>query len=196
MAAAAGLLLLVLLVLRQPLAELMWPQNSAQQAMSEADAALERGHLSAADGSGARELYEAALAMDPDRPGPVVTHPYRGATVAGCAGGAGLARAGSTRVVDRGSWWVGAATGPRQRGDHTRVVGDPESEEAMTTHRIGYFVGSLSSTSINRTLSKALIALAPDELELLVGTVAGLLCSAEPEELLEPEAEPPGRVRR
>ena len=70
MAAAAGLLLLVLLVLRQPLAELMWPQNSAQQAMSEADAALERGHLSAADGSGARELYEAALAMDPDRPGP------------------------------------------------------------------------------------------------------------------------------
>jgi len=32
-------------------------------------------------------------------------------------------------------------------------------------YRIGYFVGSLSSTSINRTLSKALIRLAPDDLE-------------------------------
>ncbi|MFD4420152.1 NADPH-dependent FMN reductase [Agromyces sp. NPDC058484] len=35
----------------------------------------------------------------------------------------------------------------------------------MSTHRIGYFVGSLSSTSINRVLSKALIKLAPDGLE-------------------------------
>ncbi len=33
------------------------------------------------------------------------------------------------------------------------------------TYQIGYFVGSLSSTSINRVLSKALIALAPDGLE-------------------------------
>src|SRR6187551_2858697 len=35
----------------------------------------------------------------------------------------------------------------------------------MTTYRVGYFVGSLSSTSINRVLSKALIRLAPDDLE-------------------------------
>ncbi|MEV8273097.1 NADPH-dependent FMN reductase [Microbacterium sp. NPDC077184] len=35
----------------------------------------------------------------------------------------------------------------------------------MTTHTVGYFVGSLSSTSINRILSKALIRLAPPELE-------------------------------
>lgn len=70
MAAAAGVVLLALLLLRQPLAELVWPQNSAQQAMAQAEAALGRGHLSAPDGSGARELYEAALAMDPDRPGP------------------------------------------------------------------------------------------------------------------------------
>jgi chromate reductase len=35
----------------------------------------------------------------------------------------------------------------------------------MTTYTVGYFVGSLSSTSINRTLSKALIRLAPDDLE-------------------------------
>ncbi len=35
----------------------------------------------------------------------------------------------------------------------------------MTTYKVGYFVGSLSSTSINRELSKALIRLAPEELE-------------------------------
>ena len=35
----------------------------------------------------------------------------------------------------------------------------------MRTYKVGYFVGSLSSTSINRTLSKALINLAPDDLE-------------------------------
>jgi chromate reductase len=35
----------------------------------------------------------------------------------------------------------------------------------MTTYRVGYFVGSLAKASINRTLSKALIRLAPAELE-------------------------------
>jgi chromate reductase len=33
------------------------------------------------------------------------------------------------------------------------------------SYRVGYFIGSLSSTSINRVLSKALIRVAPDELE-------------------------------
>lgn len=36
----------------------------------------------------------------------------------------------------------------------------------MTTYHVGYFVGSLSSTSINRKLAKALAKLAPKELEL------------------------------
>ena len=35
----------------------------------------------------------------------------------------------------------------------------------MGPYKVGYFVGSLSSTSINRELSKALIKLAPDDLE-------------------------------
>jgi chromate reductase len=34
----------------------------------------------------------------------------------------------------------------------------------MTTYQVGYFVGSLSTTSINRLLSKAMIKLAPQEL--------------------------------
>jgi chromate reductase, NAD(P)H dehydrogenase (quinone) len=35
----------------------------------------------------------------------------------------------------------------------------------MTTYQVGYFVGSLSSKSINRVLSRALINVAPDDLE-------------------------------
>src|ERR687884_441926 len=35
----------------------------------------------------------------------------------------------------------------------------------MTTYQVGYFVGSLSQSSINRVLAKALIRLAPDDLE-------------------------------
>jgi chromate reductase, NAD(P)H dehydrogenase (quinone) len=35
----------------------------------------------------------------------------------------------------------------------------------VTTYNVGYFVGSLSSTSVNRILSRALIRLAPEELQ-------------------------------
>ncbi len=35
----------------------------------------------------------------------------------------------------------------------------------MKTYRVGYFIGSLSSKSVNREVSKALIKLAPDDLE-------------------------------
>ena len=35
----------------------------------------------------------------------------------------------------------------------------------MSTFKVGYFVGSLSSTSINRVLSRALIRLAPEDFE-------------------------------
>ncbi len=35
----------------------------------------------------------------------------------------------------------------------------------MSTYKVGYFVGSLSSTSINRTLSKALLRVAPTDLQ-------------------------------
>ena len=64
-AALAALVLLV--AVRKPLADYLWPQTRAQALRAQAEQALARGHLTAADGSGARELYEAALAMDPDR---------------------------------------------------------------------------------------------------------------------------------
>ncbi|OYD24317.1 NADPH-dependent FMN reductase [Oceanimonas baumannii] len=37
----------------------------------------------------------------------------------------------------------------------------------MASYKVGYFVGSLSSTSINRRLAKALARLAPSELQLV-----------------------------
>ena len=54
-------------LLHGPIAERLWPQTRVQALYGEARQALAEGRLSAADGSGARELYEAALAMDPDR---------------------------------------------------------------------------------------------------------------------------------
>lgn len=44
----------------------------------------------------------------------------------------------------------------------------------MTAFTVGYFVGSLSRESINRTLSKALIALAPPELTFTEITIGDL----------------------
>lgn len=43
-----------------------------------------------------------------------------------------------------------------------------------TTYQVGYFVGSLSSTSINRELSKVLIKLAPEDLEFTEISIRGL----------------------
>ncbi len=50
----------------------------------------------------------------------------------------------------------------------------------MTTYTVGYFVGSLSSRSINRTLSKALIRLAPDDLEFVEIPIKDLPSTAPP----------------
>ncbi len=65
----AGVVLVLVLIgiFRQPLADGLWPQTRAQALRTQAAQALAQGRLTAADGSGARELYEAALAIDPDR---------------------------------------------------------------------------------------------------------------------------------
>ncbi|WP_202844442.1 hypothetical protein [Luteimonas saliphila] len=60
-------LVLVAVLLRGPMGERLWPQARVHTLTGEAAQALARGHLTAADGSGARELYEAAMAIDPDR---------------------------------------------------------------------------------------------------------------------------------
>lgn len=66
-AIAVAVLALLLALFRQPLAELLWPETKIQQLLDDGQRALRQGHLSAADGSGARELFEAAAALDPDR---------------------------------------------------------------------------------------------------------------------------------
>ncbi|AMB59257.1 NADPH-dependent FMN reductase [Microterricola viridarii] len=59
----------------------------------------------------------------------------------------------------------------------------------MSTYKVGYFVGSLSSTSINRILSKALIGVAPKELELTEIPIRDLpLYSADYDGNYPPEA--------
>jgi chromate reductase, NAD(P)H dehydrogenase (quinone) len=44
----------------------------------------------------------------------------------------------------------------------------------MPRYEVGYFVGSLSSTSINRVLARALIRLAPEDLEFTEITISDL----------------------
>lgn len=61
------LAVVLLVAFRKPLADRFWPQTQAQALRAQAELALEQGRLTASDGTGARELYEAALAMDPDR---------------------------------------------------------------------------------------------------------------------------------
>ena len=53
-------------------------------------------------------------------------------------------------------------------------TGKHNCEYAMAEFRVGYFVGSLSSTSINRKLSKTLIRLSPAQLELTEITFSSL----------------------
>ena len=66
MLAIAGIVLLLLA--REPISDWLWPETRIQQLRADAAHALQAGELTRADGRGARELYEAALALDPDRP--------------------------------------------------------------------------------------------------------------------------------
>jgi len=66
-AIGVAVLAVLLTLFRQPLANLLWPETRIQQLLDDGRRALRQGHLSAADGSGARELFEAAAALDPDR---------------------------------------------------------------------------------------------------------------------------------
>ncbi|TQM05283.1 hypothetical protein FB552_2963 [Stenotrophomonas maltophilia] len=66
LAALAVFVLLVLL--RKPLADWFWDEPQIEQLLAEGDRALAAGRLSDADGNGARERYQAVLALDGDRP--------------------------------------------------------------------------------------------------------------------------------
>ncbi|RZA15335.1 MAG: hypothetical protein EOP93_17075, partial [Lysobacteraceae bacterium] len=61
------LALLAAVFFRERLGRWLWPDPQVEALRVRADVALRAGRLSAADGGGARELYEAALALDPDQ---------------------------------------------------------------------------------------------------------------------------------
>lgn len=63
----AALLFAAMALLRRPLADWLWNEPRIERTLEQADAALASGRLTAADGSGARELFQAALAQDGDR---------------------------------------------------------------------------------------------------------------------------------
>ncbi|HEY0335576.1 MAG TPA: hypothetical protein VGC74_18045, partial [Stenotrophomonas sp.] len=63
----ATLLVIGLVLLRGPLADWLWPETRIQQLLAQGESALAQGRLSAPDGSGAREAFAAALALDSDR---------------------------------------------------------------------------------------------------------------------------------
>lgn len=54
-------------VFRKPLANLVWPDMRVQRLLDQAEVALRQGRLSLADGTGARQRFEAAQALDSDR---------------------------------------------------------------------------------------------------------------------------------
>jgi chromate reductase, NAD(P)H dehydrogenase (quinone) len=60
----------------------------------------------------------------------------------------------------------------------------------MSGYKVGYFVGSLSSTSINRVLSKALISVAPSDMEFTEIPIGNLpLYSPDFDDDYPPEAQ-------
>lgn len=65
----AGAAAFALSVWREPIGQVLVPASDTARDLEAAAAALARGELSRPDGQGARELYQALLARDPDHPG-------------------------------------------------------------------------------------------------------------------------------
>ncbi|MDG2525863.1 hypothetical protein P6166_10915 [Stenotrophomonas sp. HITSZ_GD] len=63
----AAVLVIGIVAFRRPLAQWLWPDTRIQQLLAQGERALSQGRLTAADGSGARESFQAALALDSDR---------------------------------------------------------------------------------------------------------------------------------
>ncbi len=60
-------ILLLVILFRGSVSAWLWPDSRSEELRMQAMAALQAGRLSAGDGSGARELFEAALALQPDQ---------------------------------------------------------------------------------------------------------------------------------
>lgn len=65
----AGLLLALIaaVLFRSSISTWLWPESRSEELRMQATVALKAGRLTALDGNGARELFEAALALQPDQ---------------------------------------------------------------------------------------------------------------------------------
>ncbi|NIJ80065.1 hypothetical protein [Xanthomonas cannabis] len=172
--ALSACLLLSVIVLRKPLADWLWPDTRIQQLLQRGDAALLRGRLSAADGTGARELFNAALALDSDRTeartglartGAAAVVQARAAIAAGDAPGAqrALTLAGALEVPQ-------AQTAPvalRLRDLQARRAGlDALLAQAVVAQQQGRLDGTPDSAL---PLYQRILTLAPDRTDALEG---------------------------
>ena len=122
----------------RPISDALWPSTRIQQLRIDAARALDAGQLSRSDGTGARELYESALALDPDRDG------ARDGLVR--VGQAALARAGTQ--ID-----AGRLEDARESLQLARELGMPQSStQAVATRLESQEIGA---TGVERLLQQA-----------------------------------------
>ncbi|MGY8564312.1 hypothetical protein L0938_12940 [Paracidovorax citrulli] len=117
----AVLVFALLVAFGRPLATWFWNEPQVEQLLDRGDRALAAGRLSAADGSGARELYDAALALDSDRP----------------QARAGLARTGRAALVQaRAALDAGDTAGAQRALALARELQVPQAEADAVAGRL------------------------------------------------------------
>ncbi|KAB7772229.1 hypothetical protein [Xanthomonas maliensis] len=163
-----------LVALRRPLADSLWPDTRIQQLLQAGETALAQGRLSAADGSGARDLFAAALALDSDRSearaglvrtGAAAVRQARAALAAGQLEQAqqALSLASALQVPQA---QIDAVAVPLRRQRAQRVGLDALVAQAAAAQREGRLDGTSDSAL---PLYQRVLALAPDRTDALEG---------------------------
>lgn len=203
-AVAVVLVALGLLMLRQPLSDWLWPDTRAQQLQADAARALAEGRLTSADGRGARELYAAALALDPDR-----SEARQGMAQVGRQALAQAGRAIETRNYKEAHRMIALARElavPRAQVDaleqqlRGREVGDAGVEKLLAQAAAARLAGLLDGgDNAALPLYQRVLALEPNRTEALEGredTLADLLQQAQVSLARGDLAEASARMRR
>lgn len=173
-AVVVAVLVIGVVAFRRPLAQWLWPDTRIQQLLAQGERALAQGRLSTADGQGARESFEAALALDSDRgeagdglarTGLAALAQGRQALARGDAAGArnGLALAQALQVPRAQS---DALALDLRRYEAARAGLDDLVAQAQRAHAEGRLLGEADSAL---PLYQRVLALAPDRLDALEG---------------------------
>lgn len=174
--ALAVLAAVVLLVagVRVLVIDRIWPETRVQALLDDADMAATAGRLSAPDGNGARQLYEAALALDPDD-----VRAQAGLSRVARAAVAQAAAAASTGRVDDARAALALArelSAPREHVDavenalRQRAAVGSDVERLVTTARTAQAAGDLDGTTSSALpLFRRVLALEPGNADALRG---------------------------